>query len=165
MAHPNSFGARSRLTVDGREFEIFRLDALQQRFDILRLPYTLRILLENVLRHEDGVAVTEEDVEAVAGWVASAEPSQAISFIPGRVIHQDFTGVPAIVDLAAMRDAMKELGGDPGKINPQLPSELVIDHSVQVDEFATPFAIFRNSELEFQRNRERYAISRRCGTR
>ena len=160
MAHPNSFGARSRLTVDGREFEIFRLDALQQRFDILRLPYTLRILLENVLRHEDGVAVTEEDVEAVAGWVASAEPSQAISFIPGRVIHQDFTGVPAIVDLAAMRDAMKELGGDPGKINPQLPSELVIDHSVQVDEFATPFAIFRNSELEFQRNRERYAFLR-----
>ena len=160
MAHPNSFGARSRLTVDGREFEIFRLDALQQRFDILRLPYTLRILLENVLRHEDGVAVTEEDVEAVAGWVASAEPSQAISFIPGRVIHQDFTGVPAIVDLAAMRDAMKELGGDPGKINPQLPSELVIDHSVQVDEFATPFAIFRNSELEFRRNRERYAFLR-----
>ena len=160
MAHPNSFGARSRLTVDAREFEIFRLDALQQRFDILRLPYTLRILLENVLRHEDGVAVTEEDVEAVAGWVASAEPSQAISFIPGRVIHQDFTGVPAIVDLAAMRDAMKELGGDPGKINPQLPSELVIDHSVQVDEFATPFAIFRNSELEFQRNRERYAFLR-----
>ncbi len=160
MAHPNSFGARSRLTVDGREFEIFRLHALQQRFDILRLPYTLRILLENVLRHEDGVAVTEEDVEAVAGWVASAEPSQAISFIPGRVIHQDFTGVPAIVDLAAMRDAMKELGGDPGKINPQLPSELVIDHSVQVDEFATPFAIFRNSELEFQRNRERYAFLR-----
>src|SRR5438034_2342989 len=160
MAHPNSFGARSRLTVDGREFEIFRLDALQQRFDILRLPYTLRILLENVLRHEDGVAVTEEDVEAVAGWVASAEPSQAISFIPGRVIHQDFTGVPAIVDLAAMRDAMKELGGDPGKINAQLPSELVIDHSVSVVEFATPFAIFRNSELEFQRNRERYAFLR-----
>src|SRR5205809_821724 len=134
MAHPNSFGARARLRVDGREFEIFRLDALQQRFDILRLPYTLRILLENVLRHEDGVAVTEEDVEAVAGWVASAEPSQAISFIPGRVIHQDFTGVPAIVDLAAMRDAMKELGGDPGKINPQLPSLLVTDsHTTMIN--------------------------------
>jgi aconitate hydratase len=160
MAHPDSFGARSRLSIGGRELEIFRVGVLQERFDILRLPYTLRILLENVLRHEDGVTVTAADVEAVAGWVASAEPSHAISFIPGRVIHQDFTGVPAIVDLAAMRDAMNELGGDPSKINPQLPSELVIDHSVQVDEFATPFAIFRNSELEFERNRERYAFLR-----
>ena len=160
MAHPDSFGARSRLAVGDREVEIFRLDALQDRFDVLRLPYTLRILLENVLRNEDGVTVTAADVEAVAGWIASAEPSHAISFTPGRVLHQDFTGVPAIVDLAAVRDAMQALGGDPSKINPQLPSELVIDHSVQVDEFATPFAITRNSELEFQRNRERYAFLR-----
>ncbi len=160
MAHPDTFRARSRLAVDGRNVEIFRLDALQERWDVLRLPYTLRILLENVLRHEDGRTVTGADVEAVAGWVASAEPSQAISFIPGRVIHQDFTGVPALVDLAAMRDAMRELGGDASRINPQLPSELVIDHSVQVDEFATPFAIHRNSELEFERNRERYAFLR-----
>jgi aconitate hydratase len=160
MAHPDSFGARSRLGVGGTEVEIFRLAVLQERYDVLRLPYTLRILLENVLRNEDGATVTAADVEAVAGWIASAEPSQAISFTPGRVLHQDFTGVPAIVDLAAMRDAMRDLGGDPGKINPQLPSELVIDHSVQVDEFATPFAMHRNSELEFERNRERYAFLR-----
>ncbi len=160
MAHPDSFGARGQLVVDGREVEIFRLEALQERYDVYRLPYTLRILLENVLRHEDGVTVTTADVEAVAGWVASAQPSQAISFTPGRVLHQDFTGVPAIVDLAAMRNAMQDLGGSAGTINPQLPSELVIDHSVQVDEFATPFAIRRNSELEFERNRERYAFLR-----
>ncbi|MEX2613766.1 MAG: aconitate hydratase, partial [Gaiellaceae bacterium] len=160
MAHPDSFGARARLTVGGREVEIYRLDALQERFDIYRLPYTLRILLENVLRHEDGVTVTAEDVEAVAGWVASAEPSQEISFTPGRVLLQDFTGVPAVVDLAAMRDAMQNLGGDPERINPQLPAELVIDHSVQVDEYATRLAIRRNAELEFERNRERYAFLR-----
>ncbi|MBA2643624.1 MAG: aconitate hydratase, partial [Actinobacteria bacterium] len=126
----------------------------------LRLPYTLRILLENVLRNEDGSTVTAADIEAIAGWVAAAQPSQAISFTPGRVLHQDFTGVPAIVDLAAMRSAMQELGGSASRVNPQLPSELVIDHSVQVDEFATPFAIHRNSELEFERNRERYAFLR-----
>jgi aconitate hydratase len=160
MAHPDSFGARSRLTVGERELEIFRLEPLQQRFDVYRLPYTLRILLENVLRHEDGVAVTAADVEAVAGWVASAVPSQEISFTPGRVLLQDFTGVPAVVDLAAMRNAMDDLGGDPERINPQLPAELVIDHSVQVDEFATRLAITRNAELEFQRNRERYAFLR-----
>ena len=158
--HPDSFGARSQLAVGDREVGVFRIDALQERFDVLRLPYTLRILLENVLRNEDGVTVTQADVESVAGWVAAAEPSQAISFTPGRVLHQDFTGVPAVVDLAAMRNAMADLGGDPGAINPHLPSELVIDHSVQVDEFATPFAIGRNSELEFQRNRERYAFLR-----
>ncbi|MGH3312240.1 MAG: aconitate hydratase [Streptomyces sp.] len=160
MANPDSFGARSRLAVGEREVELFRLDALQERFDVLRLPYTLRILLENVLRNENGVTVTADDVEAVAGWVAAAEPSQAISFTPGRVLHQDFTGVPAIVDLAAMRNAMADLGGEAARINPLLPSELVIDHSVQVDEFATPFAIRRNSELEFERNRERYAFLR-----
>ncbi len=160
MAHPDSFGARAQLDVGGRVLDIFRVDALQSRFDVLRLPYTLRILLENVLRHEDGVTVTEADVEAVAGWVASAEPAQEISFTPGRVLLQDFTGVPAVVDLAAMRHAMHDLGGDPHRINPQLPVELVIDHSVQVDEYATKLAIFRNAELEFERNRERYAFLR-----
>jgi aconitate hydratase len=160
MAHPDSFGARGTLSVGGRELEVFRLEPLQARFDVYRLPYTLRILLENVLRHENGVTVTEADVEAVAGWVASAEPSQEISFTPGRVLLQDFTGVPAVVDLAAMRNAMEDLGGSPGHINPQLPAELVIDHSVQVDEFATRLAILRNAELEFQRNRERYAFLR-----
>jgi aconitate hydratase len=160
MAHPDSFGARSTLEVGGSSREIFRLEVLQAGYDVHRLPYTLRILLENVLRMEDGVTVTTDDVEAVAGWVASAEPSQEISFTPGRVLLQDFTGVPAVVDLAAMRNAMQDLGGDPGKINPQLPVELVIDHSVQVDEFATRLAIRRNAELEFERNRERYAFLR-----
>ncbi|HEU5249883.1 MAG TPA: aconitase family protein, partial [Thermoanaerobaculia bacterium] len=160
MPHPDSFGARARLAVQGSELEIFRLAALQERFDVYRLPYTLRILLENILRHEDGVDVTAADVEAVASWVATAAPSREISFTPGRVLLQDFTGVPAVVDLAAMRDAMRDLGGDPAKINPHLPVELVIDHSVQVDEFATRLAIVRNAELEFERNRERYAFLR-----
>jgi aconitate hydratase len=160
VSHPDSFGARSTLHVGGESREIFRLEALQDDYDILRLPYTLRVLLENVLRMEDGVGVTAADVEAVAGWVAAAEPSQEISFTPGRVLLQDFTGVPAVVDLAAMRNAMHDLGGDPRKINPLLPVELVIDHSVQVDEFATRRAIFRNAELEFERNRERYAFLR-----
>src|SRR5581483_10210721 len=160
MAHPDSFGARSTLTVAGRRLELFRLDALQARWDVFRLPYTLRILLENALRREDGVTVTAADVEAVAGWDARAEPASEISFTPARVLLQDFTGVPAIVDLAAMRDAMRELGGDPARINPQLPAELVIDHSVQVDEFASRLAIRRNAELEFERNRERYAFLR-----
>jgi aconitate hydratase A / 2-methylisocitrate dehydratase len=160
MAHPDSFGARGRLIVGERELEIFRLDALQAQFDVRRLPYTLRVLLENVLRHENGATVTTEDVQAVAGWVATAEPSKEISFTPGRVLLQDFTGVPAVVDLAAMRSAMADLGGDPSKINPELPVELVIDHSVQVDEFASRLAIFRNAELEFERNRERYAFLR-----
>ena len=160
MAHPNSFGARSTLDVGGTSHTIFRLEALQATHDVLRLPYTLRVLLENVLRMEDGVAVTGADVEAVAGWVAAAQPSQEISFTPARVLLQDFTGVPAVVDLAAMRNAMDDLGGDPKRINPLLPVELVIDHSVQVDEFATRRAIFRNAELEFERNRERYAFLR-----
>ena len=160
MSHPDSFGARSTLSVGGRELEIFRGDALQARYDVARLPYTLRILLENVLRREDGVTVTERDVEAVAGWDAAAEPSHEISYNPARVLLQDFTGVPAVVDLAAMRSAMADLGGDPQKINPLIPVELVIDHSVQVDDFATRFSIERNSALEFTRNRERYAFLR-----
>jgi aconitate hydratase len=160
MAHPDSFGARGSLSVGGRELEVFRIGVLQERYDVHRLPYTLRVLLENVLRHEDGTTVTTEDVEAVARWVADAPPSQEISFTPGRVLLQDFTGVPAVVDLAAMRNAMADLGGDAARINPQLPVELVIDHSVQVDEYATRLAIVRNAELEFQRNRERYAFLR-----
>src|SRR5919197_1614243 len=132
--------ARGTLRVGSETYEIFRLDALQDRWDVARLPYSLRVLLENVLR-----AGSEADAESIAGWVATDEPSREISFRPSRVIHQDFTGVPAIVDLAAMRNAMQDLGGDPARINPQLPSELVIDHSVQVDEYATARAIFRNA--------------------
>jgi aconitate hydratase A / 2-methylisocitrate dehydratase len=156
----DSFGARSSLAVAGQTYEIFRLDALEAGFDVLRLPYTLRVLLENVLRLEDGETVTEADVEALATWIATDEPVREISFTPARVLLQDFTGVPAIVDLAAMRDAMRELGGDPARINPLLPAELVIDHSVQVDEYASRLAFARNAELEFERNRERYAFLR-----
>jgi aconitate hydratase len=147
--------ARAKLSAGGVDYEIFRLDALQASYDVARLPYTLRVLLENVLRHGD-----EEGVDAVARWVATEEPSREIAFRPARVLLQDFTGVPAIVDLAAMRNAMADLGGDPAKINPLLPAELVIDHSVQVDEFGSARAIFRNAELEFERNRERYAFLR-----
>jgi aconitate hydratase A / 2-methylisocitrate dehydratase len=160
MTHPDSFGARSTLTVGGASHEVFRLDALQDRYDVARLPYTLRILLENVLRREDGETVTAADVEAVARWNASAEPSEEVTFAPARVLLQDFTGVPAVVDLAAMRDAMADLGGDPSRIDPLIPAELVIDHSVQVDDFASRLAITRNAELEFERNRERYAFLR-----
>src|ERR687887_848716 len=145
--------ARSTLTVGDRSYEIFRLDSLQARYDVARLPYTLRVLLENVLRHGEA-----DDVEAVATWDAKAEPTKEISFRPARVLLQDFTGVPAIVDLAAMRDAMRDLGGDPAKIDPLLPSDLVIDHSVQVDAFASRIAFSRNVELEVERNRERYAF-------
>ena len=152
--------ARSTLEVGGRSYEIFRLDSLQAHYDVARLPYTLRILLENVLRHGGGGTAASDDVEAVATWVAADEPSREISFTPARVLLQDFTGVPAIVDLAAMRHAMQELGGDPARINPLLPAELVIDHSVQVDEFATRLAIVHNAEREFERNRERYAFLR-----
>ena len=136
------------LRIGDAEFEIFRLDALQATYDVARLPFTLRVLLENALR-----TGTEADVEAVAAWVATAEPSREVNFTPARVLHQDFTGVPAVVDLAAMRDAMRELGGDPSRIEPVLPSDLVIDHSVQVDEYASARAMFTNTELEFERNR------------
>jgi aconitate hydratase len=160
MAHPDSFGARGSLDAAGARHEIYRLGALQPRYDVARLPYTLRILLENVLRREDGVTVTGDDVEAVATWDATAAPSREITFGPGRVLLQDFTGVPAIVDLAAMRAAMADLGADPARIDPQIPVELVIDHSVQVDAFASGMAMARNAELEFARNRERYAFLR-----
>jgi aconitate hydratase len=147
--------ARGTLRVGDQKYEIFRLAALQDAWDVARLPYTLRVLLENVLRAGD-----DADAEAIAGWAATDEPSREISFRPSRVLHQDFTGVPAIVDLAAMRNAMQDLGGDPSRINPVIPAELVIDHSVQVDEFATRLAFARNVELEFERNRERYAFLR-----
>src|SRR5919201_1684363 len=160
MPNPNSFGARDTLRVGDTDYEIFRLDALQQKYDVARLPYSLKILLENLLRTEDGEAVTAEDVEKVARWNAKAEPSEEISFTPSRVLMQDFTGVPAIVDLAAMRDAMSAMSGDPAKINPLQPAELVIDHSIQVDEFLSRTSFARNAELEFERNRERYAFLR-----
>jgi aconitate hydratase len=156
----NSFGARSPLTVGDRTYDIFRLDALQEKFDVARLPYALKVLLENLLRNEDGQTVRPEDIESLATWVAADEPSREISYAPARVLLQDFTGVPAIVDLAAMRDAMRDLGGDPAQINPLQPVELVIDHSVQVDEFATRFAFVHNAEREFERNSERYAFLR-----
>ena len=156
----DSFSARSTLEVGGVEYEIFRLDRLAGRFDLDRLPFSLKILLENLLRHEDGVSVTASDIEALAGWDAGAEPSTEIAFTPSRVLLQDFTGVPAVVDLAAMRDAMRSLGGDPSKINPLSPVELVIDHSLQVDRFGSHSALARNTEIEFERNRERYAFLR-----
>jgi aconitate hydratase len=154
----DSFGARSTLEVGGRAYEIFRLDALQERFDVARLPYSMKVLLENVLRLEDGSSVTAADVEAIASWDAAAEPSIEIPFQPARVLMQDFTGVPAVVDLAAMRDAMAEIGGDPEKINPLVDVDLVIDHSVQVDAFGNARAFALNAEREFERNRERYSF-------
>jgi aconitate hydratase len=160
MAHPDSFDARADLKVGDQEYEIFRLDALQSKYDVARLPYSIKILLENLLRFEDGESVTAEDVENVARWVAKDEPSKEIAYTPARVLMQDFTGVPAVVDLAAMRDAIDDMGGDASKINPLRPAELVIDHSIQVDEFATKFAFKKNAELEFERNRERYEFLR-----
>jgi aconitate hydratase len=156
----DSFGAQATLEVGGRQVEIHRLDALQQRFDVARLPYSLKVLLENTLRLEDGTSVTSDDVEAIASWDAKAEPSVEIPFQPARVLMQDFTGVPAVVDLAAMRDAMEELGGDPAAINPQVDVDLIIDHSVQVDAFGNPRAFDVNAERDYERNGERYAFLR-----
>ncbi len=156
----NSFGAKDELEVGGQEYEIFRLDALQERFDVARLPFSLKVLLENLLRTEGNGSVTATDIEALASWDAAAQPSKEIAFTPARVLMQDFTGVPAVVDLAAMRDAMAEMGGDPAMINPLAPAELVIDHSVQVDAFGTRDAFRFNAEREFERNQERYAFLR-----
>jgi len=158
MSSNDSFGARSTLAVSGRDYEVFRLDALAGRFDVARLPYSVKVLLENVLRLEDGVSVSAADVEAIAGWDAAAEPSVEIPFQPARVLMQDFTGVPAVVDLAAMRDAMEEIGGDPAAINPLVDVDLVIDHSVQVDAFGSAGAFAVNAERDFERNRERYSF-------
>jgi aconitate hydratase len=157
----NSFNARSPLKVGNKEYEIYRLDALdKQGVPTKHLPFSLRILLENLLRTEDGRNVRKEDVRALANWNRTSKPDKEIAFTPSRVLLQDFTGVPCVVDLAAMRDAMKELGGDPGLINPLQPVELVIDHSVQVDEFGTANALDMNALLEFQRNKERYSFLR-----
>jgi aconitate hydratase len=156
----NSFGAQAGLDVGDRSLEIFRLDSLASVGDAAGLPFSLKVLLENLLRNEDGHAVTAEDVEAFARWDPASAEDREIAFSPARVLMQDFTGVPAIVDLAAMRDAMGELGGDPTKINPLAPAELVIDHSVVADVAGRPDAFVRNVELEFERNRERYAFLR-----
>ena len=157
----NSFGARSTLRVGEREYQFYRLSALQgEGIDVARLPYSLRILLENLLRTEDGVTVTRDDVLALAHWNPREKSDREIAFSPARVILQDFTGVPAVVDLAAMRDAMAALGGDPKKINPLQPVELVIDHSIQVDAFGSREAFEKNVELDYERNRERYAFLR-----
>ena len=156
----NSFGARSGLEVGGRSYEVFRLAALEQVADVSRLPFSLRILLENLLRTEDGHAVRADDVEALARFDPPTSEPREIAFLPARVLMQDFTGVPAVVDLAAMRDAMAGLGGDPSRINPLVPAELVIDHSVIADVAGRPDAFVRNAELEFDRNRERYAFLR-----
>ena len=155
--HPDSFGSKATLTSGSQTVTYFSLQALKD-YDLTKLPFSLRILLENLLRHEDGRTVTADDIKFLAQWDAKAAPSREIAYMPARVLMQDFTGVPAIVDLASMRDAMRALGGDPEKINPLQPAELVIDHSVQVDEFGTVTAYDMNAALEFQRNRERYAF-------
>src|ERR1700730_5889501 len=156
----NSFGAKDTLYVGGQQYEIFRLEALQQRFDVARLPMSLKVLLENLLRTEGNGSVQASDIEELASWDAKAQPSKEIAFSPARVLMQDFTGVPAVVDLAAMRDAMADMGADPAKISPLAPAELVTDHSVQVDAFGTRDAFRVNAEREFERNRERYAFLR-----
>src|SRR5262249_3205173 len=157
----NTFGSRSKLRVGSREYEIYRLNAIDKQIcPTQNLPYCLRILLENLLRTENSRSVTADDIKFIAEWKPMAVPSKEIAFTPARVLMQDFTGVPAVVDLGAMRDAMKTMGGDPKLINPLQPAELVIDHSVQVDEFASTNAFHTNALLEFQRNQERYAFLR-----
>ncbi|MCU1159003.1 aconitate hydratase AcnA [Stenotrophomonas maltophilia] len=157
----DSFSTRSQLNVGGKTYDYFSLPTLGQRFDISHLPYSMKILLENLLRHEDGgITVGKDHIEAVARWYPAAEPDTEIAFMPARVVLQDFTGVPCVVDLAAMRDAVVKLGGKPEQINPQIPSELVIDHSVQVDVFGKPDALDLNGKIEFQRNQERYGFLR-----
>jgi len=154
----DSFSTRRVLGVGERDHEIFSLRALDAHYPVARLPWSLKVLLENLLRHEDGVTVNRRDIEALANWNPQAEPADEIAFRPARVLMQDFTGVPAVVDLAAMRDAMQELGGDPDHINPLQPAELVIDHSVQVDSFGSDAALDVNSEYEYRRNQERYTF-------
>src|ERR1041385_2063342 len=157
----NSFNSRSPLKTGNKEYEIYRLDALDnQGISTRHLPYSLRILLENLLRTEDGRNVKADDIRALAAWNRNSKPDKEIAFTPSRVLLQDFTGVPAVVDLATMRDAMKKMGGDPKKINPLQPAELVIDHSVQVDDFGTAQAFQSNASLEFTRNQERYVFLR-----
>ena len=161
MTSQNSFGAAGKLTAGGREYEIFRLAALEKAgiAQLSRIPYSIKILLENLLRFEDGTTVKKSDIEYVAKWDPAA-PATEINFRPARVLLQDFTGVPCVVDLAAMRDALTKMGADPKKANPLIPVDLVIDHSVQVDEFGTSDAFAANALLEYQRNGERYAFLR-----
>src|SRR5262245_27561803 len=154
-----SFNARTTLQVGAKSYDIWSLKALPAD-KVARLPFSLKILLENLLRFEDGVNVTRADIEALLNWDPKAAPSYEISFTPSRVIMQDFTGVPCIVDLAAMRDAIVKLGGNPERVNPLAPAELVIDHSVQVDEYGTPQSLAANNKIEFERNGERYAFLR-----
>ncbi|HET6911750.1 MAG TPA: aconitate hydratase AcnA [Rhodanobacteraceae bacterium] len=156
----DTFGVRDTLSVGGKDYQIASMARLGERFDIARLPYSIKVLLENLLRNEDGSEVTAAQIEALAKWDPKAESDTEISFLPARVVLQDFTGVPCVVDLAAMRDAMVALGGDPKKINPLSPAELVIDHSVQVDVYGEADALEANARIEFERNRERYAFLR-----
>jgi aconitate hydratase len=161
MASQDSFGAKGTLDVDGQSYEIYRLDAVKgEGLDVESLPFSLKVLLENLLRTEDGADITADHIKAIAGWDASAAPDQEIQFTPARVIMQDFTGVPCVVDLATMREAMAELGGDATKINPLAPAEMVIDHSVIADVFGSADAFERNVEIEYERNRERYQFLR-----
>ncbi|GMR08417.1 MAG: aconitate hydratase AcnA [Gammaproteobacteria bacterium] len=154
----NSFDCKDTLSVNGRTLSYYRLNALEEQYKVSRLPYSLKILLENLLRHEDGISVKRDDIESLANWDPNSTPDNEIAFTPSRVLMQDFTGVPAVVDLAAMRDAMQDLGGDPDRINPLSPAELVIDHSVQVDAFGSDTAMDINTRLEYQRNQERYSF-------
>src|SRR3954463_5424103 len=161
MASTDSFGAKGALEVGEQSYQIYRLSAVAgDGLDVESLPFSLKVLLENLLRTEDGADITADDIRALAGWDPEADPDKEIQFTPARVIMQDFTGVPCIVDLATMREAMAELGGDATKINPLAPAELVIDHSVIADVFGTPEAFERNVEIEYQRNRERYQFLR-----
>src|ERR671918_1088676 len=152
--------ARATLDAGGQRYEIQRLGVLEDEFAVSRLPYSLKVLLENLLRHNDGVRVTDDDVAALASWSGGGADAREISFLPARVLMQDFTGVPAVVDLAAMRHAVAQRGGDPASLDPLIPADLVIDHSVQVDVFGRPEALARNAELEYQRNLERYQFLR-----
>src|SRR5690554_6482506 len=161
MSNVNSFGARGALQAGSKSYEIYRLNALQDAgLDVSRLPFSLKILLENLLRTEDGIDVTADDIRALASWDPSAEPNREIAFTPARVVLQDFTGVPAVVDLTTMREAMQKLGGDPRKINPLAPVELVIDHSVIVDSFGSDASFQKNVDIEYGRNLERYQFLR-----
>ena len=158
----DSLNTRRTLTVDGTDYDYFSLPAASEGGlgDLSRLPYSLKVLLENLLRHEDGRSVTTDDVKAMAAWLQEQRSDQEIAYRPARVLMQDFTGVPAVVDLAAMREAVVAMGGDPKKINPLSPVDLVIDHSVMVDHAGTADSLAKNIELEFARNGERYAFLR-----
>ncbi|HEX8803468.1 MAG TPA: aconitase family protein, partial [Acidimicrobiales bacterium] len=156
----STIDARGTLEAAGQRYEVWRLDALEDQFGVSRLPYSLKVLLENLLRHHDGVRVTDDDVAALAGWSGGGDVNREISFLPARVLMQDFTGVPAVVDLAAMRHAVAEAGKDARALDPLIPADLIIDHSVQVDVFGRADALARNAELEYQRNLERYEFLR-----